>query len=150
MTTLKKWKDDLRRHGVSTERIAETLKAGKGVLSDANLVRVQDMLDASQWLYSEGNRTAALWAGQAAWEAAALIHYSVEDHPLHRTKWATQAGGAKGNANKGSPKRAAILRSLKSYPPDDRNAAAKIAKNIGCRPEYVRKVRAEISRTALP
>lgn len=153
MTTKTAWKRDLAiERGISVKQIDQTLRRAHGVVIESSLTHVRSMLDESLRLYLDGNTVAAMWAGQAAWEAAASLSYAVNDLPMHKAKWASVAGGMKGAAirkqeTSGSELRPRIVDAIRRYKGDKRKMASTLARKFGCSPQYIGRIGKE---TALP
>lgn len=151
MNTRNHWVHALAiQRGLMVKEIEGALKRARGVIVESSIAHVQSMLDESLRLFLAGETLASMWAGQAALEAAASLSYALDDHPLHRARWARVAGGKKGaerrkSENNGGDKRAAVIAAIKKYKGDPRGMAAAIARRVPCSERYVRDIKTELS-----
>lgn len=115
MTTRNHWIHELAaQRGISTKTVEQTLHSAKthGV-ADSTLDHVRAMRDESLRLFLAGETLAAMWAGQAMWEAAASVAYAIRDkEPLFRD-YARQEGTQK---PKNAPLQEAISKLVMRHP----------------------------------
>lgn len=151
MTTRSLWKHELAvQRGISVKTIDDVLHRARGVIVDTSLAHIKSMMDESLRLFLAGETVAAMWAGQATWEAAANMNYALADLPMHESKWKEVAGGKKGvqrksEKNSASEKRPRVIQAIKSYKGKPHSMASIIARKIGCSATYVRQINKKLT-----